>query len=847
VSPLPDVPVLRVLVDRTDITGSTVFAATSVGVFRSTNRGATWAPFNLGVLTTSPVYDIEQNHNGTIFIGTHGRGAYRLALGATPTPTPAATPTPSAPIITSIPKVIQVGGSFTIQGAGFTPGSVVNFFVATAAGPINAGPLKPAAPPAPTQIMQDVPATVPLGEGFVAVQVVNTDQGYAASNLKYALLQGNPADDLPTITEINGAGLSPLSSDPSYGLNVIDTVVRLGQPLTITGTGFDTANGVAVDIFCACPGGKVGPFFMNPGNPGLTSTTLTLSIPASGPNAPQIGPGSIQVSNAGSNHLYALKSNSVAVIIGAPITISSVMQTGCTVEVAGTGFSTLTVINLFNNQPGGVVNLGGLNSDGSAKIPLNFISSTHFTFMVPSGAVSGPAYLQAFNPPFVPFTSSGNSPNGAFTIVTPCAPTATPTTAMTPTPVVVRTPTPTPIPTQTPTSVASRTPTPVPTSTPGASRTPLTPTPTPSGAPTPTVMDGPVPQVLRIYHTATLLADGTVLIAGGYGSCDQMTYGTLACAEIYNPVGNTVTELSNTMAEARSGATATLLNDGTVLIVGGQGAFFPSQTGEIYDPVSQTFTLTKGTLHDLHMFATATLLTSGPNAGDVLIAGGRSSTAELYDPVKQTFTVTSQPMTTSREHAVAALITSGLYAGDVLIAGGDDGTNALASTEIYDPAKDTFTAAGTMGTARDYLAAALLSNGSSVLFAGGSASVGQQGNLVGGLAALGSAELSMVNTTSTTGSMNAARENHSAVLFSSGPLKDKVLITGGDTGNTASPTILGSEELYDPMSKTFSPTAALHFPRRYHTATVLNDGRVLIVDGETVGGKELNNIELFVP
>ena len=77
-SPLPDVPVLRVLVDWRDPSGQTLYAATDVGVFQSINGGKTWAAFNLGVIPAVPVFDIQQNDNGVIYVGTHGRGAYQL-------------------------------------------------------------------------------------------------------------------------------------------------------------------------------------------------------------------------------------------------------------------------------------------------------------------------------------------------------------------------------------------------------------------------------------------------------------------------------------------------------------------------------------------------------------------------------------------------------------------------------------------------------------------------------------------------------------------------------------------------------------------------------------------------
>ncbi len=82
----------------------------------------------------------------------------------------------------------------------------------------------------------------------------------------------------------------------------------------------------------------------------------------------------------------------------------------------GTGFSTLTVINFFNAQGASAVNLGGLKSDGTARIPITLINSTRFSFAVPKGAIPGPAYVQALNPPFLAFTSSGNDPCGVFTL-----------------------------------------------------------------------------------------------------------------------------------------------------------------------------------------------------------------------------------------------------------------------------------------------------------------------------------------------------------------------------------------------------------------------------------------------
>ena len=89
---LPDVPVLRLLVDRNDPTAMTVLAATDIGIFRTTDGGTTWAPFNLGAIPAVAVFDIEQNLNGVIFAATHGRGIFELSGEGSPGSSPTATP-----------------------------------------------------------------------------------------------------------------------------------------------------------------------------------------------------------------------------------------------------------------------------------------------------------------------------------------------------------------------------------------------------------------------------------------------------------------------------------------------------------------------------------------------------------------------------------------------------------------------------------------------------------------------------------------------------------------------------------------------------------------------------------
>lgn len=102
---LPDVPVLRLLVDRNDPTGNTVLAATDIGIFRTTDGGADWSPFNLGAIPAVAVFDIEQNLSGVVFAATHGRGIFELqgegSPGTTPSPTSTRSSTPSPTPTTS--------------------------------------------------------------------------------------------------------------------------------------------------------------------------------------------------------------------------------------------------------------------------------------------------------------------------------------------------------------------------------------------------------------------------------------------------------------------------------------------------------------------------------------------------------------------------------------------------------------------------------------------------------------------------------------------------------------------------------------------------------------------------
>jgi hypothetical protein len=182
----------------------------------------------------------------------------------------------------------------------------------------------------------------------------------------------------------------------------------------------------------------------------------------------------------------------------------------------------------------------------------------------------------------------------------------------------------------------------------------------------------------RDSHTATLLNNGTVLIAGGVDA----NYNALASAEIYNPATGAFT-VTGSLSTARDSHTATLLNKGTVLIAGGMDSNYNAISGaEIYDPTAGTFMVT-GSLNTARFSHTATLLTNGA----ALIAAGWDTNGyslaslESYDPVAGTFASVGN-LNTPRAGATATL----LDGGAVLFSGGMDyNGNVLASGELYQP------------------------------------------------------------------------------------------------------------------------------------------------------------------
>ena len=212
--------------------------------------------------------------------------------------------------------------------------------------------------------------------------------------------------------------------------------------------------------------------------------------------------------------------------------------------------------------------------------------------------------------------------------------------------------------------------------------------------------------IARSFHTATLLTNGMVLVAGGFGCCSS-TNAALASAELYNPASGTWA-FTGVMTTTRKYHTAALLTNGMVMVAGGTDRFGNIlSSAELYNPATGTWTAT-GTMTQPRESHTATLLTNG----QVLIVGGSAAVtnAELFNPATGNWTATAAP-NFYHYHHTATLLTN----GQVLIVGGN---LANGTAELYNPGNNTWVMSASLNTNRCFHTATLLPNGQALITGG---------------------------------------------------------------------------------------------------------------------------------
>ncbi len=379
-------------------------------------------------------------------------------------------------------------------------------------------------------------------------------------------------------------------------------------------------------------------------------------------------------------------------------------------------------------------------------------------------------------------------------------------------------------------------------------------------------------QILKYHrglHTATLLDDGMVLIAGGVSATGPGTSNYQRENELYDPLTGVSTPLSSAMLGGTSGGymlrkatngimlkvgrfahTATKLANGKVLIAGGSGFEDNTATGAIvysvlkscfvYDPIAHVFS------------EVAPLATARRDHGAVALAGGTKvlafggrnangtmASSEIFDVATGLWSA-GPAMVAGRYDAgiVSTPLGISVIGGASINAAGT--YTAIADDEVYDPATNAFATAPVSIAPRTYRHTATLLDTGDILVTGGvSGGVLQKSCLIFNR---------LLGQWLPAGNLQDGRERHVATR-----LEGDVLVSGGSVVDAA-----GNVKTVDTV-ETVGPSGViksspLGFPRLSHTATLLKDGRVLIIGGfrnpvkdlRGMDGTSVGNIEVFV-
>jgi len=350
--------------------------------------------------------------------------------------------------------------------------------------------------------------------------------------------------------------------------------------------------------------------------------------------------------------------------------------------------------------------------------------------------------------------------------------------------------------------------------------------------------------VARDAATATLLQNGKVLVAGGADFSGSPSVDYYASAELYDPAtGEFAT--TGSMIAARAYATATLLQNGKVLIAGGEGCADGRHctnvargtalaSAELYDPGTGKFTET-GSMTGVSDDDTATILSDGR----VLMAGF-GDWADLYEPDSAKF------IRTGREAALNyPILATPLPNGKVLVAGQAGPSTATTTlAQVYDETSGTFTTVslalpsgtpsvtfkGQVVHRPEPSSLTLLKDGRVLLFAGGYLETYDPATGV-------CADAGFISPVGEWDDPTAILLSDGSVLFEGGGLPYSA---NGPNGNITTAVV------YDPAGGSLRTGSAM-LPRNQQTTTLLADGRVLIAGGEDNDSSALASAELFKP
>ena len=337
---------------------------------------------------------------------------------------------------------------------------------------------------------------------------------------------------------------------------------------------------------------------------------------------------------------------------------------------------------------------------------------------------------------------------------------------------------------------------------------------------------------------AATLLNGDVLVAGGTGGITSSA--AVSLAEVYH-VATGQWQVVGPMNERRSLAQAVTLRNGLVLVVGGSRDGIPLASAELFDPQSGTWTETGSMIVARTDFAVVQLgdgLVMAIGGGTAKSATSVTTSVEIFNPDSRTWSRTANT-SSPRAYATAVLLGD----GSVLVAGGrstyyGSGGTVWATAERWDPNGRTWNPAGSMSARRYFGAAAALGDGSAVV-AGGWPDTGSSP---------ATSSVDVYDLVSSSWQPAAAMASRRAAFPMVALADGRLLAVGGQTEGTNAPST-ASAEVFDPVGRTWAGAGSLVSPLWYPAAAALGGGRVLVAGGALTadGGSSTAAAEVYTP